>query len=38
MTGKNDAEGPEPHEIVKRFLWFLDLTDDEARTSAATVR
>ena len=38
MTVRTDAEGPEPYGIVKRFLWFLDLTNDEARASAATVR
>ncbi|MEU7982364.1 hypothetical protein AB0B63_28005 [Micromonospora sp. NPDC049081] len=35
---REQAQGPEPHEIARRFLWFLGLTDDEARASAATVR
>lgn len=35
---REQAHGPEPYEIAKRLLWFLGLTDDEARASAATVR
>ncbi|MFG1953862.1 hypothetical protein [Micromonospora sp. NPDC048830] len=31
-------EGPEPPEIVKRFLWFLPLTDEEARATARRLR
>ncbi|WP_243707773.1 hypothetical protein [Micromonospora sp. KC606] len=31
-------EGPEPPEIVKRFLWFLPLNDDEARAIALRLR
>jgi hypothetical protein len=30
--------GPTPPEIVRRFLWFLPLTDDEARVVALRVR
>ncbi|WP_320068379.1 hypothetical protein [Micromonospora sp. RTGN7] len=30
--------GPTPPEIVQRFLWFLPLTDDEARAVALRVR
>lgn len=30
--------GPTPPEIVKRFLWFLSLTDEEARAVALRVR
>lgn len=31
-------EGPEPPQIVQRFLWFLPLTDDEARAVACRMR
>jgi hypothetical protein len=31
-------EGPQPPEIVKRFLWFLPLNDDEARAIALRLR
>ncbi|MEO3780535.1 hypothetical protein ABGB16_27730 [Micromonospora sp. B11E3] len=31
-------EGPEPPEIVTRFLWFLPLNDDEARATALRLR
>ncbi|WP_431896421.1 hypothetical protein [Micromonospora haikouensis] len=31
-------EGPEPPEIVKRFLWFLPLRDAEARAIALRMR
>ncbi|MEV0809514.1 hypothetical protein [Micromonospora sp. NPDC050200] len=31
-------EGPEPPEIVKRFLWFLPLNDEEARAIALRMR
>ncbi|SBT52078.1 hypothetical protein [Micromonospora narathiwatensis] len=31
-------EGPEPPEIVRRFLWFLPLTDEEARAVALRLR
>ena len=31
-------EGPEPPEIVKRFLWFMPLTDEEARAIALRMR
>lgn len=31
-------EGPEPPEIVRRFLWFLPLTEDEARAVARRLR
>ncbi|MGC4806236.1 hypothetical protein [Micromonospora sp. DT233] len=31
-------EGPTPPEIVKRFLWFLPLTDEEARATALRCR
>ncbi|MEV4478584.1 hypothetical protein AB0K04_06815 [Micromonospora coxensis] len=31
-------EGPQPPEIVKRFLWFLPLSDDEARAIALRLR
>ncbi|MCX4473341.1 hypothetical protein OOK41_24060 [Micromonospora sp. NBC_01655] len=30
--------GPTPPEIVRRFLWFVPLTDDEARAIAPRVR
>ncbi|WP_225853839.1 hypothetical protein [Micromonospora sp. AMSO31t] len=30
--------GPTPPEIVKRFLWFLPLTDEEARAIALRLR
>ncbi|MFI1196905.1 hypothetical protein ACH4T9_27110 [Micromonospora sp. NPDC020750] len=30
--------GPTPPEIVQRFLWFVPLTDDEARAIALRVR
>ncbi|WP_405115223.1 hypothetical protein OG559_12125 [Micromonospora sp. NBC_01405] len=30
--------GPTPPEIVQRFLWFVPLTDDEARAVALRVR
>ncbi|MGB2570853.1 hypothetical protein ACPFP2_20720 [Micromonospora citrea] len=32
------VEGPQPPEIVKRFLWFLPLSDDEARAIALRLR
>ncbi|WP_233220154.1 hypothetical protein [Micromonospora sp. RP3T] len=32
------ADGPTPPEIVKRFLWFLPLSDDEARAIALRLR
>ncbi|QLQ40339.2 hypothetical protein [Micromonospora robiginosa] len=32
------AEGPEPPEIVRRFLWFLPLTEVEARAIARRLR
>lgn len=31
-------EGPQPPEIVRRFLWFLPLSDDEARAIALRLR
>ncbi|MER5704622.1 hypothetical protein ABT023_22145 [Micromonospora sp. NPDC002296] len=31
-------EGPTPPEIVKRFLWFLPMTDEEARATALRCR
>ncbi|MBM0236795.1 hypothetical protein JNW88_05880 [Micromonospora sp. ATA32] len=31
-------EGPEPPEIVKRFLWFMPLNDEEARAIALRMR
>ncbi|MEU3455112.1 hypothetical protein ABZ671_16155 [Micromonospora sp. NPDC006766] len=31
-------EGPEPPEIVQRFLWFMPLTDEEARAIAVRMR
>ncbi|WP_243704599.1 hypothetical protein [Micromonospora sp. KC723] len=31
-------EGPEPPEIVQRFVWFLPLSDDEARAIALRLR
>ncbi|MEU8264419.1 hypothetical protein AB0C02_27830 [Micromonospora sp. NPDC048999] len=31
-------QGPTPPEIVRRFLWFLPLTDDEARAVALRLR
>jgi hypothetical protein len=31
-------EGPEPPQIVRRFLWFLPLTDAEARAIALRLR
>ncbi|TDB69761.1 hypothetical protein E1182_29035 [Micromonospora sp. KC721] len=31
-------EGPEPPQIVKRFVWFLPLSDDEARAIALRLR
>ncbi|MFC8848809.1 MULTISPECIES: hypothetical protein [unclassified Micromonospora] len=31
-------EGPTPPQIVKRFLWFLPMTDDEARAVALRYR
>lgn len=31
-------EGPEPPDIVKRFLWFLPLGDEEARAIARRLR
>ncbi|MCW3813465.1 hypothetical protein ONA91_03190 [Micromonospora sp. DR5-3] len=31
-------EGPEPPEIVLRFLWFLPLVDEEARAIARRMR
>ncbi|WP_225853853.1 hypothetical protein [Micromonospora sp. AMSO31t] len=31
-------EGPEPPEIVRRFLWFLPLTGEEARAVARRLR
>ncbi len=30
--------GPTPPEVVRRFLWFLPLTDDQARAVALRVR
>ncbi|MDG4757104.1 hypothetical protein [Micromonospora sp. WMMD710] len=30
--------GPDPVAIVRRFLWFLPLTDDEARAVALRLR
>lgn len=32
------SEGPEPPEIVQRFLWFMPLTDSEARAVARRLR
>ncbi|MCT2276203.1 hypothetical protein [Micromonospora chalcea] len=32
------VEGPEPPEIVRRFFWFLPLSDDEARAIARRLR
>ncbi|WFE37076.1 hypothetical protein [Micromonospora sp. WMMD998] len=32
------ADGPTPPEIVKRFLWFMSLSDDEARAVALRLR
>jgi hypothetical protein len=32
------AGGPTPPEIVRRFLWFLPLTDEEARAIALRLR
>lgn len=36
LRGRED--GPRPAEIVKRFLWFLPLTDEEARAVALRLR
>lgn len=35
---RGQPEGPEPAEIVKRFLWFMPLSDEEARTTALRLR
>ncbi|MEV0001188.1 hypothetical protein AB0H28_02730 [Micromonospora sp. NPDC050980] len=32
------VDGPTPPEIVRRFLWFLPLSDDEARAIALRLR
>lgn len=32
------SEGSEPAEIVKRFLWFMPLSEEEARTTALRLR
>ncbi|TDB72315.1 hypothetical protein [Micromonospora sp. KC721] len=31
-------EGPQPPEIVRRFLWFLPFNDEEARAVALRMR
>ncbi|MFE9956855.1 hypothetical protein [Micromonospora sp. NPDC005299] len=36
LRGRPD--GPEPPEIVRRFLWFLPLTGEEARAVARRLR
>ncbi|MFC0096129.1 hypothetical protein ACFFKH_01120 [Micromonospora marina] len=35
---RGHVEGPEPPEIVRRFFWFLPLSDDEARAIARRPR
>ncbi|MFC8849796.1 MULTISPECIES: hypothetical protein [unclassified Micromonospora] len=36
LRGRRD--GPEPPEIVKRFLWFLPVGDAEARAIVLRIR
>ncbi|MFI1193543.1 hypothetical protein ACH4T9_09805 [Micromonospora sp. NPDC020750] len=35
---RGHPDGPTPPQIVRRFLWFMPLSDDEARAVALRVR